>query len=83
VLLSGTGPGDAPSAPRVLTGVVFGSDFAWWAWQTYAESSLLSIMGVSLKDLDLASSADDPFLAELMPRFLPITARTAGALNDM
>jgi len=41
------------------------------------------MMGVSLDSLRLASSADDPFLAELMPRFLPISGRTAGALNDL
>ena len=83
VLLSGTGPGDAPPAPRPLMSVAFGSDFVWWAWQTYARSSLLSVMGVSAEDLAQRTPTDARFLAELLPRFLPISSRTAGALNDV
>ena len=80
VLLSATGPGDTSPPPRPLMNVLFGSDFAFWAWQTSLGSSLLSAMGVPS---DSQAQSNDPFLGELMRRFLPISNRTAGALNDM
>jgi pimeloyl-ACP methyl ester carboxylesterase len=80
VLLSATGPGDTPPPPRSLMNLLFGSDFVFWTWQTYAGSSLLSAMGVTSGS---QAQPNDPFLRELMPRFLPISDRTAGALNDM
>src|SRR4051812_35172857 len=73
VLLSATGPADTSPPPRPLMNVLFGSDFAFWAWQTYAGSSLLSAMGVSS---DSQAQSNDPFLGELMLRFLPISDRT-------
>jgi pimeloyl-ACP methyl ester carboxylesterase len=75
VLLSATGPGGTAPPPRPLMNVLFGSDFVFWAWQTYAGSTLLSAMGVPA---DFQAQQSDPFIRELMPRFLPLaTAQRA------
>jgi pimeloyl-ACP methyl ester carboxylesterase len=64
-------------------GVLFGSDFVFWAWQTYAGSSLMSVMGIPADVLARPRPMDEPLLAEVWTRFLPISGRTAGALNDL
>ena len=77
-------PYKVPSQPmRFALQAFFGSDFLFWAVITYFPSTMLRIMGVPQSIQHHLTSVQFEWLSGVMARFLPISLRIKGIMNDI